>query len=823
MGRLGLTIGYAVIGIRGGLWPVRRVLKWVGRIFLGITVLVLIAGVAGFFVLRTSLPKTDGTVVVQGLEKPVEIIRDSNGIPHIFAANDRDASFALGYVHAQDRLLQMELMRRFGAGRLSEIVGAAALRVDRVSRTLGLYRLAEASFAHLQPETQAGLKAYAAGVNSYLATHKGVLPLSYYVLGFKPEPWRPADSLVWGRIMATRLASNWRNELLRAYIAKKIGAGKIAALWPAEPKDAPFTLAGGNGKRSRLFNAPGAGAIFAAIPGDFGTGASNAWALSGSRTKTGKPILANDPHLGIGAPILWYLAHIQTPSGKIVGATVPGVPTVIVGHNGYIAWGFTTTYADTDDVFIERIDPKSPARYLTPTGSKAFKARTETIKIKSGKAVQIVVRETRHGPVLNGMLGKRARAAIPAGQVLALSSPWLRANDTTPDALYNLNRARNWTQFTAALSRWVAPPQNITYADVGGTIGLYTPSLIPIRKQGDGYMPVPGWTGAYDWQRFIPFAELPFVKNPASGQVVNANNRLVGPGYPHFISREWGAYYRASRITKLLTNTGKHDLDTMARIQGDRLSVMAGELLPLLLAAPLKGERQKRAVRLLRGWDREMDRNRPEPLIFMAWVREINRALYADELGKLFPLYFGVRPRVVHRMLTTDTSWCDDVRTSGKETCNQRIATALDRALKDLRERYGAEPADLRWGQAHYADFRHPVLNYVPVIKRFANLSIPSNGGRYTVNKASPRFGDAKAPFAQRAGPGFRAIYDLANLDRSRFIIATGQSGNPFSPHYDDFVERWRDIRYVKIAGTRAELRRKSSAILLLTPSNGKK
>ena len=800
----------------------RRAFKWVGRIFLGITIVVLLAGIAGLFALRTSLPKTNGTVVVQGLDRPVEIIRDRNGVPHIFAANDRDAAFALGYVHAQDRLLQMELMRRFGAGRLSEVVGAPALRVDRVARTLGLYRLAEASFRHLKPETQAGLKAYAAGVNSYHATHKGLLPASFYLLGFKPEPWRPADSLVWGRIMATRLAFNWRSELLRAYLAKKIGADKIAALWPADPKGAPFTLAGGDGKRSQLFEALGAGAILAALPNDFGTGASNAWAVSGAHTKTGKPILANDPHLQIGAPILWYLVHIETPTGKLVGASVPGVPTVIVGHNAHIAWGFTTTYADTDDVFIERIDPKSPANYLTPTGPKPFKTRTETIKVKSGNAVQIVVRETRHGPVLNGMLDKRAQAAIPAGQVLALSAPWLRENDTTPDALYGLNRARNWAQFTAALRRWVAPPQNITYADVEGTIGLYTPSLIPIRKKGEGYMPVPGWTGEYDWNRFIPFSELPSTKNPASGRVVNANNRLVGPAYPYFISNEWGDHYRAGRIVELLGATAKHDIDTMARIQGDRLSVMAGDILPLLLAAPVKGEHRIRAVQLLRNWNREMDRTRPEPLIFMAWVREINRALYADELRDLFRHYVGVRPKVVRQMLTKDTSWCNDVRTRGKETCNQRIVTALDRALADLKKRYGVEPTDLRWGKAHYADFRHPVLNYVPVIKRFANLSIPSNGGRFTVNKASPRIGDSKTPFAQRAGPGYRAIYDLANLDRSRFVIATGQSGNPFSRHYGDFIERWRDIRYVRIFGRRADLRRKASGALTLTPSNGK-
>jgi penicillin amidase len=801
----------------------RRLIKWTGRGLLATFALALVVLVAGFFWLRTSLPKTDGEVAVNGLGRSVEIIRDANGVPHIFAANDQDATFALGYVHAQDRLLQMELMRRFGAGRLSEIVGASALRIDRMARTLGMYRRSQMSLKHLKPETRAGLEAYAAGVNAYLATHRGALPLEFQLLGIAPEPWKPADSLVWGRIMATSLATNWRSELLRAYMAQRIGPKTIADLWPPDPADAPITIAGDAGRRTERFKGLPLGPILAAIPEAFKGGASNAWAVSGRHTKTGKPILANDPHLRIGTPILWYLVHIETPKGRRVGATTPGVPTVLLGHNGHIAWGFTNTYADTDDVFIETIDPSNPARYLTPQGPRPFLVRRETIKVKSAKPVTITVRETRHGPVLDGIIGKGWRSAIPKGRVLALSAPWLREDDTTADALLALGHARNWSQFKTALRRWTAPPQNITYADVSGNIGLFTPGLIPIRRSGQGYMPADGATGKNDWLGFIPFDELPQTLNPAAGRVVNANNRLTGPGYKYFLSREWGDHFRAARIAKLLAQTAKHDAASMARIQADHFSRMSGEILPLLLKVKATSLRGRSAIARLRRWNRQMDRSRPEPLIFMAWLREMNRALYADELGKLFDGYWGARPKVVRHMLTKATRWCDVVGTPAKESCESRMTHALDRALGDLQTRYGADVAGWRWGRAHFADFRHPVFSFIPVLRDVASLRIPSNGDGYTVNKASPVFRNKRSPFSQRHGPGFRAIYDLADLERSRFVISTGQSGNPFSRHYGDFLRRWRDIRYVRIATKRAALRETASGILTLRPDNAGK
>jgi len=801
----------------------RRLTKWFGRILLAMVTIVFVVIVAGFFWLRTSLPKTDGVVAVGGLGRSVEIIRDVNGIPHIFAANDRDAAFALGYVHAQDRLLQMELMRRFGAGRLAEIVGAPALRVDRMARTLGMYRRSEASFKHLNAETRAGLEAYAAGVNAYLKTHNGALPLEFQLLGATPEPWKPADSLVWGRIMATGLTINWRSELLRAYMAQKIGAKAIPDLWPPDPGDAPITIQSTARRRADTLKTLNLGPLLAAIPEAFKSGASNAWAVSGRHTKSGKPVLANDPHLQIGTPILWYLVHIQTPQGRMVGATTPGVPTVLLGHNGHIAWGFTNTYADTDDVFVETVDPTDPGKYLTPDGPRPFVVRKEIIKVKSDKPVTLTVRETRHGPVLNGIISEKTRSAIPKGQVLALSAPWLREEDTTADALFALGRASNWQQFKAALRRWTAPPQNITYADVGGAIGLFTPGLIPIRRSGEGYMPGDGATGRNDWTGFIPFDELPQTFNPVSGIVVNANNRLTGPGYKHFLSREWGDHFRAARIAKLLKLTPKHDLDTMAKIQADHFSRMSGTLLPHLLRIRASSARGRDAVARLKRWDRQMDRTRPEPLIFMAWLREANRALYADELGKLFDGYWGARPNVVRHMLTSATRWCDVVGTTAKETCDSRMAVALDRALADLEKRYGSNIDQWRWGRGHYADLRHSVFNFIPLLRDVGNLRIPTNGDGYTVNKASPVFRNDRAPFAQRHGPGFRALYDLADLEKSRFVISTGQSGNIFSRHYGDFVRRWRDVRYVRIPTKRAALRQSARGILTLRPVNAEK
>jgi len=800
----------------------RRVITWTGRTFVAVLGVIAVAVIGGYIWLRTSLPAIEGRVVVAGIADRVEIVRDANAVPHIFARSPDDAYFALGYVHAQDRLWQMERSRRMGAGRLAEIAGSLGVPWDRFARTLGFYRLAEADVASLSPEARRAIDAYAAGVNAYIDGHEGAWPPEFYLGGARPEPWKPADSVVWGRLMALLLSTNWQSELLRARVIQRVGAERMRDLWPDYPTDGPIT--NGAGKQlGKLYQALPLGALADSLPSEaIGVGASNEWAVAGTRTATGKPILANDPHLPFSAPIMWYLARIEAPGMTLAGVTVPGTPLLLLGHNGRIAWGLTTTYADTTDVFVERLDPADSGRYLTPDGSRPFTTRTEVIRVRFGEPRTFTVRETRHGPVLDDVIGERSPELIETDRVLALAAPWLAPGDRTPDAILGVNRARNWNDFTAALKLYDAPVQNIVYADVDGNIGIYTPGRIPIRRNGNGFLPSPGWTGEHDWSGFIPFEQLPHAFNPASGVIINANNRLAGDDYPHFLSIEWGDSFRARRIADVLKAEQPHTLDRAATLQGDAISYVARGLLPHMLAAPLPAPRERRAAAMLEAWDGAMDRRRPEPLIFAAWFRELNRLLYADELGPLFGSYWGLRPEVVVDMLSKRKAWCDDVGTEIVETCEQRIAAALTEALDRLAERHGGDMDGWRWGEAHFADMRHQTLRFIPVLKDLTAIRIAADGGNFTVNRAGTEIRDDDAPFADRHGAGYRAVYDLGNLDNSRFIIATGQSGNPLSPRYDDLIERWRDIGSVRLAGRRDEVADGAAGVLTLAPAGAR-
>jgi penicillin amidase len=372
----------------------RRALRWLCGGLIGLVLLVSIGLAGGYLWLRQSLPKVDGTIQVEGLSAPVRIVRDRNDVPHIEAASFEDAVFAEGFVHAQDRLWQMDFRRRLGAGRLAEVLGPAALPTDRFMRTLGLARAAEASLAYLRPDTVRLLDAYAAGVNAYLTTRSGPLPPEFLILGYRPEPWAPADCLVWMRLLALDLSRNWRDELLRARLTKRLSEDQIADLWPESVSSAPITLV-------ELARSLSADALAAALPPSPPSGmGSNAWVLNGSRTQSGAPLLANDPHLRLSAPGPWYLAHLEAPGRTLIGATMPGLPGVALGHNGKIAWGFTNTGPDTQDLFVERVDPDDPAQYLTPAGWVPFATRDEVIRVQGGEPVTLHVRETRHGPVL---------------------------------------------------------------------------------------------------------------------------------------------------------------------------------------------------------------------------------------------------------------------------------------------------------------------------------------------------------------------------------------------------------------------------------------
>lgn len=805
----------------------RAAVKWIA----GGAALAVLLGLAGALAwLYGGLPRSEGTLRLPGLRAPVEIVRDAHGIPHIRAESPDDAYFALGFVHAQDRLWQMDFLRRAGAGRLAEILGEKLIPHDRFLRTLGLGRLAERNLARLDGDVRAALAAYAGGVNAYIDGHRGAWPPEFYLLGYRPEPWRPADSLMWGRLMTLRLSGNWTEELLRARLLRRLAPEEVAEFWPPYPDDAPKGVTGDDVSRlSTLYGRLPLDELHAALPADLtGLSASNNWAVAGRDTESGRPVLANDVHLRLEIPAVWYLARIEAPGLTLAGATVPGFPFLVLGHNGRIAWGATTTQSDTQDLFIERVIGADPGRYLTPDGPRPFAVRSEAIAVRGGSEVALTVRESRHGPVISDVV-TGAVAAAPQGEdggeyVIALADTALRDDVMTAQALYRMNLATDWSTFVAALEDFHAPQQNIVYADVDGHIGFYAPARVPVRKAGDGLRPVPGWSGAYDWTGFVPFPELPHVLDPATGRIVTANHRIVADDYPHLLAAHWAEPYRARRIHALLDRPARHGPEAAAAAQADVVSLAARDLLPLLVGVPAQSARAEAARAMLARWQGQMERARPEPLVFSAWLRELNRALYADELGPLFDDVWDMRPLFVQAVLARAHHWCDDVTTREAETCGDMVARSLERAVSDLSDTLGGDLEDWRWGRLHVARFQHPVLHRVPGLNLLSDLAIATDGDDATVNRGSFRISGEGPPFTHIHGPVLRAVYDLARLDESRFMIVPGQSGNPLSAHYRDLLEPWRDGEYVRLPGREAAAGApdsKNTRRLLLLPKEG--
>jgi penicillin G amidase len=747
--------------------------------------LILLLAGGGYAVLRASLPRIDGRMTLAGLHGEVTIVRDPDGIPTITARDDDDLAFALGFAHAQDRLFQMELQRRYGAGRLAELFGEPAVSIDTQMRVLGLYRAAEAAFPKLSPAARSGIDAYGAGVNAYIAMQGWMLPPEFLLLRFKPEPWKPADTLAWGKLMDFQLGGNYRGELLRSRLARTVSPEDMAVLYPDYPKDGPRTLA----ELAPLYRQLPLDQLYAALPAALGPRyASNNWVVDGTHSASGKPLLANDPHLGFSTPGFWYLARLKTPAHDIEGGTVAGTPLVIIGRNEKIAWGFTTTTADIEDVFIEKLDPGDANRYATPSGSAAFATRQETIVVRNGAPVTITVRSTRHGPVISDTLPGFSPAA---GHVLALQATFLDDDDRSAEALWDIDRATDWASFRDGLKNLTGPPQNVVYADTGGTIGFIVPGRIPIRKTGDGWLPVPGWTGDYDWQGYVPFDALPQATNPATGHFVSANNKIVRDTYPYFISRDWDLPYRAERIEQLLAATPVQSPDASAAIQADTLSLAAQRLVPLMIRIVPSNDTAREAIERLQVWDFHMDADKVEPLLFTAWLRAFARSVLFGRLGDAAANYWDLKPDVMLAVLTQRPDWCADPKKPG-ETCETRLAAALDAALDELRRGYGNEMARWQWGRAHIAYFPNSVFERLPLLRDWLRVEIPTPGGYDTVNRGPSLIRDSEHPYEQRFGAGLRIVTDMAAPAEARMAIAPGQSGNPASSHYADLLSRWR-------------------------------
>lgn len=784
-----------------------------------IRIALIVAGVlvalllSAWLVLSLSLPKTRGTTTIAGLDGQVEIVRDAAGIPHIFASTDHDAFFAQGYVHAQDRMFQMEFQRRTGAGRLSEMLGKATLDTDKFLRTVGFYRAARSAFDALNPQSKAALEAYTAGVNAWLAENQ-MLPLEFVILGVQPEPWTVYDSLVWSKMMMWDLGGNWDSELLRARLFPAVGAKRAAALLPGYPPNAPDILAAlDDGTASALLRLDD-GLQSMLHLGGINAG-SNSWVVAGSRTASGKPMLANDPHLGSQIPAIWYLVELQGDKLHVTGASLPGIPGVIIGHNDNIAWGLTNLGPDVQDLYIERLNPDNPNQYEVDGKFVDLTIVEEVIRVKDvDEPLQYAARSTRHGPLISDVVGS-------AGQPLALRWTALDPADTTLNAFLGAAYAGTWGQFRAALKDFVAPSQNMVFADSLGNIGYFGPGRMPIRAQGDGSVPVPGWDSKYEWTGYIPFDDLPQSYNPAAGFIVTANNRVVGDDYPYFIANDWAPPYRAQRITELLQqlagDSDKLTMDDMARIQGDQRSAQARELLPFLQAVQPELPREEQALAQLKAWDGTLAVDSVPATIYQAWFYQIGRVLFEDELrGDLYEQFAKRKHPVYLATVLGDprSTWCDNVLSAPREDCAAAAHEALERALDQLEKLAGSNMSNWQWGQLHQTQFPHKPFSEVALLKPLFHRQIANGGDSYTINEAGYPF---TTPFLQNHLASYRQLIDMADPTADRFINTTGQSGNVLSAHYADLIARHQAVEYLSMTFGRADAK---GAVLVLMPRN---
>ncbi|MBX3605029.1 MAG: penicillin acylase family protein [Piscinibacter sp.] len=758
-----------------------------------------------------TLPRTEGSVALPGLRAEVLIERDAQGIPTIRAGSAEDAAFGLGFVHAQDRLWQLETHRRIGAGELAEAFGPPALGTDRFLRALGVRRAAEAQWAATGEPARRALEAYAAGINAFVSRELRARPPEFVLLGLQPPAWTPQDSLAWATMMAWDLGGNWRSELQRMRLALTLPVARIDELLPPYPGEAPRVTADypslyrslavdGRLGAQALRDAPASGLE--------GIGSNN-WVLAASRTTTGGPLLANDPHLKLSAPALWYLARLEWPGNRVAGATMPGLPAVVLGQNEHVAWGYTNTGPDVQDLYLEQIDPGEPARYRTPDGWAAFETHEETIRVRGAAPVTVRVRRTRHGPVLSdagvgeGMTGPSGRPTY----ALALRWTALDADPGTLEAGLGFMQARSLDEFVAASARYVAPMQNMLVADRAGRIGFVAAGRVPLRRPDNdlwGQVPAPGWEARYDWDGFLPAAATPREFDPARGWIATANQRIHAPDYPHYLGSDWAAPYRMQRIEQLIAARPRHSLDDLRAMQSDELSLATQRLLPFLRRAAPEHALAAAAMRTLQDFDGTMARGRAAPLIFWAWVRHLARRVFADELGAANWAESGRSWRsALERVLERDDAWwCDDKSTPAVEACAQQIDAALADALDELRASRGDDPAAWAWGRAHVARSEHRPFSRVGWLAPWFELRTPVGGDTYTINasrvdlKPDPRTGEL---YLDEHGPSLRAIYDLADPSRSRVMQSSGQSGLFFAPDYRRFVAPWAAVQDVPL------------------------
>jgi len=786
---------------------------------------------------RLPLPQVEGTVTIPGLTEPVEVIRDRWGVPHIYAADLRDLFFAQGYVQAQDRLWQMELNRRLAGGRLSEIFGRVTLDTDRFVRTIGIARAAEKDLARLSEESRSLLDAYRRGVNSWLGANTGKLPVEFTLLGFRPQPWELLDSLAWMKMQAWHLSENWSTEILNAALVGKVGPERAARLFGGYPQENPVTLA----RQTVIRAAERALESFRDLQGWFPaealSGRSNCWAVRGSRSVTGKALFAYDPHLGLTVPGLWHTCHLICPGFEVAGATFPGIPGIIVGHNRDITFGFTSAFSDVQDLYLERFNPGKPME--CEYNGKWYKAELieEEIPVKGERNPhRLKVILTRHGPVVGDLLRIKSE-----NKNLRFALRWGGQEGSDPlAALLAMDRAKNWVGFCAAMSQWDTPSQNALYADRKGNIGYTLVGRIPIRRRGIGLTPVPGWTDEHEWTDWIPWDEMPREYNPRRGYIVSANNQIVGREYPYTIGLGTSNGNRAARIEELIKAREKLSLDDFARMQVDQhsrparrfavlLSSLAGGIINQKGLLPVR-EQASAALGLLKGWQGELEPDSAAAAVYSVCEYYAKRRLFEPWLGDFTEYYCG---RGVQRMSLVshyleyshlvllevleqdDGAWLSTPE-GQRRSREQVLAGALKDALSYLSRQGGKDPRRWSYGSFHKAWFNHPIGRRRPFNLIFDPKAVPLGGSSDTVWQCPPL--RSLPPRRSSYSASWRHLVDFSDLDKALWIHSCGQSGHPASKHYKDLIPLWAAGSYAPLLWRRDRVEAEAEARLTLVP-----
>lgn len=813
--------------------------SWLLRISTGLVVLVGVAIVLVYYLASRSLPDYDKSLEVSGISAPVQIVRDTANVPHIFGASDEDVFYGLGYVHAQDRLWQMLMLRRTVQGRLSELFGERTVSIDRLLRRLDLYGAALNSVQAQSPEALAALEAYSDGVNARVAEINddalGRGAPEMFLFPSAVPPWTPADSLAVIKVMSLQLSGHLEAEVLRARTSLLLAEERVRDILPDTPGSGMIALPD---YASLVPDVPRY-AEAAPMPDDAFSpfkrlplaGASNAFAAAPYRTAAGGALLGNDPHLGFSAPSTWYLARLNLQGGDAIGGTIPGLPLILSGRTAQTGWGLTSAYLDDQDVYIEQLNPANAEEYLTPDGFKPFDKSASIIEIKDAAPETVTIYTTDNGPVLPGDhygLG----TVTPSGHVTSLAWTAFDPADTSFSAGLKIMKADSVVEIIDAAEGFITPAQNLMAVD-REIIAFKTIGAMPrrdARHQSQGRMPSPGWRSENHWNGYSPYSANPVIMAPESGILGNTNNKTVERPFPLHVSFEWGDTQRIQRWRTLMESRPIHTRESFIEAQLDSVSVTARTLLPLIGAdlwftgeAAAEGTPEhlrERALALLAEWNGEMNEHLPEPLLYSAWTRALQERLMRDELGPLAKEFTHLEPLFIERVFRDvdgASIWCDVVQSAPVETCTDISRQALDDALVWISDRYGENLESLRWGDVHQATHDHQILSEVPVLRYFVNIRQSTSGGDNTLNRGKTS-GTGDNPFLNVHGAGYRGVYDFADPDSSVFITSTGQSGHPLSRHYDDLGELWRRGEYVPMSLDRELAGAAATGVTVLNP-----